>query len=150
MSYISFIRRPRLQQGERVRGEITSSKGQEVSTSSKGKKQETRNKKQEAITSNKRQEARNKKPGSNKKKKKTRNKKQEAITSNKRQEARNKKPGSNKKKKKRKKTKKVQKVTLGTGGRGPQARSVLQGPAVFWCGEGAVCGAWRLEDSSDS
>ena len=63
-------RSPRLQQGERVRGEITSSKGQEVSTSSKGKKQETRNKKQEAITSNKRQEARNKKPGSKKKKKK--------------------------------------------------------------------------------
>ena len=33
-------------------------------------------------------------------------------------------------------------MTLGTGGRGPQARSVLQGPAVFWCGEGAVCGAF--------
>ena len=40
------IRRPRLQQGERVRGGITSSKGQEVITSSKGKKQE--NKKEEA------------------------------------------------------------------------------------------------------
>ena len=35
----------------------------------------------------------------------------------------------------------VQKATLGTGG-GPQARSVLQGPA----GEGAVCEPSRLED----
>ena len=51
---VTVIRRPRLQQGERVRGEITSSKGQEVITSSKGKTQETRNKK----------------PGSNKKKNK--------------------------------------------------------------------------------
>ena len=46
----------RLQQGERVRGGITSSKGQEVITSSKGKKQEARNKKQEARS--KKQEAR--------------------------------------------------------------------------------------------
>ena len=46
MWIIFIIRRPRLQQGERVRGEITSSKGQEVITSSKGKKQE--NKKEEA------------------------------------------------------------------------------------------------------
>ena len=59
--YISIIRRPRLQQGERVRGGITSSKGQEVITSSKGKKQE--NKKEEArskkhlqATSGKKQE----------------------------------------------------------------------------------------------
>ena len=35
MTSQSLIRRPRLQQGERVRGEITSSKGQEVITSSK-------------------------------------------------------------------------------------------------------------------
>ena len=64
-----IIRRPRLQQGERVRGGITSSKGQEVITSSKGqeaRKQERRSKKQEAFTGNKRQEARNNKPGSNK------------------------------------------------------------------------------------
>ena len=45
---MTYIRRPRLQQGERVRGGITSSKGQEVITSSKGKKQE--NKKEEART----------------------------------------------------------------------------------------------------
>jgi len=44
--YLQIIRRPRLQQGERVRGGITSSKGQQVITSSKGKKQE--NKKEEA------------------------------------------------------------------------------------------------------
>jgi len=50
-----------LQQGERVRGEITSSKGQEVITSSKGKKQETRNKKQEARSNYKQQAARSKK-----------------------------------------------------------------------------------------
>jgi hypothetical protein len=35
MTSQSLIRRPRLQPGERVRGEITSSKGQEVITSSK-------------------------------------------------------------------------------------------------------------------
>ena len=50
-----------MQQGERVRGEITSSKGQEVITSSKGKKQETRNKKQEARSKHKQQTARSKK-----------------------------------------------------------------------------------------
>ena len=33
----------------------------------------------------------------------------------------------------------VQKATLGSGGRGPQARSVPQGPAVS-CGAGAVLG----------
>ena len=59
----SFIRRPRLQQGERVRGGITSSKGQEVITSSKGKKQENkkeeaRSKKQLQATSGKKQETR--------------------------------------------------------------------------------------------
>ena len=42
-----YIRRPRLQQGERVRGEISSSKGQEIITSSKG--QEAR--RQEAFGS---------------------------------------------------------------------------------------------------
>ena len=57
------IRRPRLQQGERVRGGITSSKGQEVITSSKGKKQENkkeeaRSKKQLQATSGKKQETR--------------------------------------------------------------------------------------------
>ena len=46
------IRRPRLQQGGRVRGGITSSKGQEVITSSKGKKQE--NKKEEARSNSRR------------------------------------------------------------------------------------------------
>ena len=60
------IRRPRLQQGERVRGGITSSKGQEVITSSKGKKQEnkkeeTRSKKQLQATSGKKQETRSQK-----------------------------------------------------------------------------------------
>ena len=55
VNYFWEIRRPRLQQGERVRGGITSSKGQEVITSSKGQKQE-----------NKKEEARSKKPGSNK------------------------------------------------------------------------------------
>jgi len=45
-SWFTKIRRPRLQQGERVRGGITSSKGQQVIASSKGKKQE--NKKEEA------------------------------------------------------------------------------------------------------
>ena len=46
----------------------------------------------------------------------------------------------------------VQKATLGTGGRGPQARSVLQGPAVsvwrrrrLWA-FAAVCEPSRLED----
>ena len=39
----------------------------------------------------------------------------------------------------------VQKATLGTGGRGPHSRSVLQGPAVR-SGEGAVCEPSRLED----
>ena len=53
------IRRPRLQQGERVRGGITSSKGQEVITSSKGKKQE--NKKEEARSNYRQQAARSKK-----------------------------------------------------------------------------------------
>ena len=58
-----IIRRPRLQQGERVRGGITSSKGQEVITSSKGKKQENkkeeaRSKKQLQATSGKKQETR--------------------------------------------------------------------------------------------
>ena len=67
------IRRPRLQQGERVRGEITSSKGQEVITSSTG--QEARSKKQEAIASSKGQEASSKKSGSKKKKKKKKKKK---------------------------------------------------------------------------
>ena len=43
----------------------------------------------------------------------------------------------------------VQKATLDSGGRGPQARSVLQG-LLFRCGEGAVCEPWRLEDSSES
>jgi hypothetical protein len=52
-----------LQQGERVRGGITSSKGQEVITSSKGKKQENkkeeaRSKKQLQATSGKKQETR--------------------------------------------------------------------------------------------
>ena len=60
---IRIIRRPRLQQGERVRGGITSSKGQEVITSSKGKKQENkkeeaRSKKQLQATSGKKQETR--------------------------------------------------------------------------------------------
>ena len=50
-----------MQQGERVRGEITSSKGQEVITSSKGKKQETRNKKQVPRSKYKQQAARSKK-----------------------------------------------------------------------------------------
>ena len=45
-----------MQQGERVRGGITSSKGQEVITSSKGKKQE--NKKEEARSNYKQQAAR--------------------------------------------------------------------------------------------
>ena len=54
---------PCRQQGERVRGGITSSKGQEVITSSKGKKQEnkkeeTRSKKQLQATSGKKQETR--------------------------------------------------------------------------------------------
>ena len=39
----------------------------------------------------------------------------------------------------------VQKATLGTGGRGPQARSVLRA-LLFRCGEGAVCEPSRLED----
>ena len=59
-----YIRRPRLQQGERVRGGITSSKGQDVITSSKGKKQENkkeeaRSKKQLQATSGKKQEISN-------------------------------------------------------------------------------------------
>ena len=54
---------PCRQQGERVRGGITSSKGQEVITSSKGKKQENmkeeaRSKKQLQATSGKKQETR--------------------------------------------------------------------------------------------
>ena len=57
------IRQPRLQQGERVRGEITSSKGQEVFTSSKG--QEARSKR--SRSNYKQQGARSKKSGSNKK-----------------------------------------------------------------------------------
>ena len=42
----------------------------------------------------------------------------------------------------------VQKATLGTGGRGPQARSVLQGPAVsVWRRRRlSVCEPSRLED----
>ena len=55
-----YIRRPRLQQGERVRGGITSSKGQEVITSSKGKKQE--NKKEEARSKKHLQATSGKKP----------------------------------------------------------------------------------------
>ena len=60
----AIVRRPRLQQGERVKGGITSSKGQEVITSSKGKKQENkreeaRSKKQLQATSDKKQETRN-------------------------------------------------------------------------------------------
>jgi hypothetical protein len=46
----TYIRRPRLQQGERVRGEITSSKGQEArrkKSGSKCKQQGARSKKQE-------------------------------------------------------------------------------------------------------
>ena len=59
----AIVRRPHLQQGERVRGGITSSKGQEVITSSKGKKQENkkeeaRSKKQLQATSGKKQETR--------------------------------------------------------------------------------------------
>ena len=38
----------------------------------------------------------------------------------------------------------VQKATLGTGGRGPQARSLRA--LLFRCGEGAVCEPSRLED----
>ena len=41
-------------------------------------------------------------------------------------------------------------MTLGTGGRGPQARSVPQGPAV-WCGGGAVCeafGGWKTAQTA--
>ena len=33
------------------------------------------------------------------------------------------------------------------GGRGPQARSVPQGPVLFGCGGGAVFDPWRVEDS---
>ena len=107
---------PCRQQGGRVRGGITSSKGQEVITSSKGKKQENmkeeaRSKKQLQATSGKKQETRSqeatsgwktgqrshyKQQGQEAKKQERRSKKQEAITGNKRQEARNKKPGSNK------------------------------------------------------
>ena len=107
---------PCRQQGERVRGGITSSKGQEVITSSKGKKQENmkeeaRSKKQLQATSGKKQETRSqeatsgwktgqrshyKQQGQEARKQERRSKKQEAITGNKRQEARNKKPGSNK------------------------------------------------------
>ena len=107
---------PCRQQGERVRGGITSSKGQEVITSSKGKKQENmkeeaRSKKQLQATSGKKQETRSqeatsgwktgqrshyKQQGQEGRKQERRSKKQEAITGNKRQEARNKKPGSNK------------------------------------------------------
>ena len=71
-----YIRRPRLQQGERVRGGITSSKGQEVIRSSKGKKQE-----------NKKEEARSKK---------TRKKKQEARSNYRQQAARSKKQDARK------------------------------------------------------
>ena len=49
-----------MQQGERVRGGITSSKGQEVITSSKGKKQE--NKKEEARSKKHLQATSGKKP----------------------------------------------------------------------------------------
>ena len=41
-------------------------------------------------------------------------------------------------------------MTLGTGGRGPQARSVPQGPAVLVRRRRRLWGFWRLEDSSDS
>ena len=102
---------PCRQQGERVRGGITSSKGQEVITSSKGKKQENmkeeaRSKKQLQATSGKKQETRSqeatsgwktgqrshyKQQGQEAKKQERRSKKQEAITGNKRLEDRSEK-----------------------------------------------------------
>ena len=209
---------PCRQQGERVRGGITSSKGQEVITSSKGKKQENmkeeaRSKKQLQATSGKKQETRSqeatsgwktgqrshyKQQGQEARKQERRSTKQEAITGNKRQEARNKKPGSNKRLEDRSEKQetrsqeatsgwktgqrasflvdsesngrqaagrqvkrasflvdsesnvrqaagrqlrelvfscRLRKATLGTGGCCPEARSVLQGPAVLlWRG----------------
>ena len=118
---ISIIRRPRLQQGERVRGGITSSKGQEVITSSKGKKQE--NKKEEA-----------------------RSKKQLQATSGKKQETRSQEATSGWKTGQRASFlvdsesnggwKTAQRASFLVGSRssesrGPQARSVPQGPAVL-------------------
>ena len=116
------IRRPRLQQGERVRGGITSSKGQEVITSSKGKKQKTRKKKHEARSNYRQQAARSKKQEARKQQAAGRQVRELVFLS-------------------------IQKATLGTAGGGPQALSVPQGPAVR-CGERALCEPWRLEDRS--
>ena len=132
-----LIRRPRLQQGERVRGGITSSKGQEVITSSKGKKQEnkkeeTRSKKQLQATSGKKQETRSQEATSGWK---TGQRASFLVDSesNVRQAAA---PFVMRLLAAGRQLRQlvflsVQKATLGTGGRGPQARSVLQGPAVL-------------------
>ena len=152
------ILRPRLQQGERVRGGITSSKGQEVITSSKGKKQE--NKKEEA-----------------------RSKKQLQATSGKKQETRSQEATSGWKTGQRASFLVDSESNVRHCGRWPAGpvrpsgpccsvwrarpvwavaagRQVLAavarrpGPSLrtllFWRGNRAVCELWRLEDRSDS
>ena len=123
-----IIRRPRLQQGERVRGGITSSKGQEVITSSKGKKQE--NKKEEARSNYRQQAARSKKQEARKQHAAGRQVRELVLLPiqkaplGKRLEDRF----------------WIQKATLGSGGRGPQARRPSLRALLFGCGAGAVLG----------
>ena len=107
-----IIRRPSLQQGERVKGEIASSKGQEDITSSKvwnwKNKSRGKSKKQEARSEEARRRKRRRRSNGEASGKRKESRKQAARTSNKRQRRRKQAGGKIWKKKSRGKRKKLE------------------------------------------